>query len=366
MKQKKVLLAMSGGVDSSVSALLLKNQRYDIIAVFLKCYSDTKDIQGRCSWKNERDFALQICNKLNIPLKTLDYEKEYKSLVIDKMLNFYKKGITPNPDIDCNTKIKFPFLLKKAKELKCDFIATGHYARIKKENNICTLLRAKDESKDQSYFLYQLKEIQLQKIIFPIGETTKKEVREIAKNNNFINYDKKSTRGICFIGKINFNKFLKEKIKQKKGIIVNPENQKIGEHDGFYYLTLGQRIGPRFGIDIKKEQGQKINRWYVAKKNTKTNTIIAAPKDHPSLFHKEIFIKNFHTITKPKKYYQKKPIKITCRIRHVGELLPCTIEYKEKKYFLTLKEPISSISPGQAIVLYKNQEVLGGGIISFK
>lgn len=177
----RVLVAMSGGVDSSVAALLMKQQGYEVIGAFMKNWSDTKNDLGECTWRGERRIAQKISAVLDIPLKTLDFEKEYRKLVVEEMYKKYKKGITPNPDIDCNEKIKFPLMLRAAKKFGCDFLVTGHYARIKKSKENFELLRAKDESKDQSYFLYRLKQKELSKVLLPIGEFTKGQVREIAK-----------------------------------------------------------------------------------------------------------------------------------------------------------------------------------------
>jgi len=365
MKQK-ILLAISGGVDSSVAALLLKKQGYEVIGAFMKNWSDTKNqITGECAWKIEKRMAQKVCTKLKIPLITLDFEDQYKKQVVDEMFKKYKRGITPNPDVDCNNKIKFPLLWEKAKKLKCDFIATGHYVRIKKSKNYHELLRAKDESKDQSYFLYRLTEKDISHTIFPIGELTKKQVREIARKNKFPNYDKKSTVGICFIGKVNLKEFLQKKIKPKKGKILNAKGEVIGEHDGIFYYTIGQKIGPKFGIDVNKKDLDKrgeMKKWYVAKKNLKNNTLTIAPENSKILYRKEIFIKDFHLINKNSKV----PKKVFSRIRQVGELLPTTIKLnKSKKYQATLKKAITGISEGQAIVLYRGKKVLGGGVISF-
>ena len=361
MKQKpKVLVAMSGGVDSSVAALLMKKQGYEVIGAFMKNWSHTKDDFGQCTWRGERKMAIKIASLLDIPLITLDFEKQYKKLVVDEMYQSYKKGITPNPDVDCNQKIKFPLLIKAAKKLGADYLVTGHFAQIKKNN----LLRAKDESKDQSYFIYRIKQNELKKTLFPIGHYTKKQVRAIAKKNKFPNHDKKSTVGICFIGKINLKDFLKKKIKPKKGKILGPNNNVIGEHDGIYYYTIGQRLGPRYGFDIKKtDDKKKLKRWYVARKDVKKNIIIAAPEGHKLNYRKEVWIRNPHWINeKPK---QKK---VYSRIRQVGELLPSKLTYnkKRKQYKVVLKKPITGVSQGQAIVLYSGKKVLGGGVISFE
>ncbi len=378
MKKQKVLLAMSGGVDSSVAALLLKKQGYEVIGAFMKSWSNEPEDLSDCPWKVEREYAVKISKILKIPLITFDFEKQYRKEIVDEMFKDYKKGITPNPDIECNNKIKFPLLIKEAKKLKCDFIATGHYARINKNKNKYELLRAKDELKDQSYFLYRIKQNELKNALFPIGEYTKKQIREIAGKNNFPNYNKKGTVGICFIGKINLKEFLQKKIKPKRGIILDPEGNKLGEHDGIFYYTIGQRIGSRYGIEISKpEKMQK--KWYVARKIPETNIIIAAPEGHKLNFRKEIIIKNPYWISeKPKNNSRvlysnprsikspSRPAKVLARIRQVGELLPSVLQYKNKKYKIILNKAITGVSQGQAIVLYQGEKCLGGGVIGFE
>jgi len=413
-KQKpKVLLAMSGGVDSSVAALLLKRKGYEVYGAFMKNWSDTKNkITGQCAWVEERDHAIRIATKLEIPLITLDFEKQYKKEVVDEMFKKYKKGITPNPDIDCNKKIKFPLLLKEAQKRGINLIATGHYARIKKRSSpilnllwggerllnfinakprihetrvgrgttknrwmegekIYELHRAKDESKDQSYFLYAQNQNELSHTLFPIGKLTKKKVRKIAERNKFQNFDKKGTVGICFIGKINLKEFLSKKIKPKKGKILDPNGKQIGEHDGIYYYTVGQRLGPRYGFELerKNERTGKMEKWYVAKKDIRKNIITAAPEGHPLLEKDKIIIKEFHLIAENEKEFLKEitksPKKIFSRIRQVGELIPSKIEYKNKKIIVTLNRPLTGISEGQAIVIYQKTNCLGGGVISF-
>ncbi|MEX2017231.1 MAG: tRNA methyl transferase PRC-barrel domain-containing protein [Candidatus Pacearchaeota archaeon] len=423
--QKTVLVAMSGGVDSSVAALLMKQHGFEVIGVFMKNWSDTKDpITGECSWREDRAIAQKIAAKLNIPLITLDFEKQYRKQVVDEMFKKYKKGITPNPDIDCNEKVKFPLLLKALEKLKADYLVTGHYARIKKiklgnkksvnsknklreqgssiknyineraegEHYTYELFRAKDETKDQSYFLYRLKQSELAKTLFPIGDYTKKQIREIAQKAGFQNFDRKSTIGICFIGKVNLKQFLQKKIKPKPGKILNPDGKVIGKHDGIYYYTIGQRIGQRFGIEVEKAPGigGSMRKWYVARKDAKTNTIIAAPEGHKLNFRKEIFIKDAYWINEVpfskknkivnlktsrvdstiKSYSHRqagwaKSIKVLSRIRQVGELLPSTLKYLNGNPQIILNKPITGVSEGQAIVLYQGEKVLGGGVISF-
>ncbi len=369
-QKQKILLAMSGGVDSSIAALLLKKQGYEVIGAFMKNWSDTKDpLTGRCAWRTERKMALKIASQLNIPLITLDFEKQYRKEVIEKMFEKYKKGITPNPDIDCNQKIKFPLLLEEAKKRKINLIATGHYARVKKnKKNIYELLRGKDESKDQSYFLYKVTQNELSHCLFPIGEYTKQQIRDIAKKNHLPNYDKKGTVGICFIGKVNLKKFLQKKIKPKKGKILDPDGKVIGEHDGIYYYTIGQRLGPRYGFELDRGNKNKPSKWYVAEKDIKKNILVAAPKDHQLNFRKKIIIKDLHLISNNKNEFKGKKTKVLSRIRHVGELLPSTLFYdkKSKQFNVILNEKITGISEGQAIVLYQKEKVIGGGEITFE
>ena len=355
---------MSGGVDSSVAALMMKKKGYEVIGAFMKNWSDTKDpITHECRWREDRRVATKIAAKLDIPLITLDFEKQYRKEVVDEMFKKYQKGITPNPDIDCNEKVKFPLLLKATKKIGADYLVTGHYARIKKDKKgKCELLRAKDETKDQSYFLYRLSQNDLKNSLFPIGDYTKKEIREIAQKNGFSNFNRKSTVGICFIGKINLKKFLQQKIKNKAGKIFDPEGKQIGTHDGIYYYTIGQRIGPRFGIEVeKKDKKGQVKKWYVARKILKTNTIIAAPENHPLNFRKEIWLNQPHWISET----PKNNMKVLTRIRQVGELLSSKLKYTNKKYHIILNKPITGVSEGQAIVLYQGKKVLGGGVISF-
>jgi tRNA-uridine 2-sulfurtransferase len=359
--KQKILVGMSGGVDSSVAALLLKKKGYEVYGAFMKNWSDTKNkITGQCAWVEEREHALKIAAKLQIPIITLDFEKEYKKLVVDEMFKKYKKGITPNPDIDCNEKIKFPMFIKEAKKRGISLIATGHYARINKnKKGYFELHRAKDESKDQSYFLYRQNQNDLAHTLFPIGNLTKKRVRKIAEKNKFQNANKKGTVGICFIGKVNLKDFLSKKIKSKKGKILDPDGKQIGEHDGIYYYTIGQRLGPRYGFEVERDKSTgRFLKWYVARKDAKKNIIIAAPEGHKLNFRKEIVLKDLHLIDIKKKDLPKR---VLVRIRQVGELIPAMVRGGK----VVLERGITGISEGQAIVLYWGTKCLGGGVIGF-
>lgn len=358
-RKEKILIGLSGGVDSAVAALILKKQGYEVIGAFMKNFSETKNkITGECNWVEEKKMAQKIASHLKIPFITLNFEKEYKKYVIDPMFKDYKKGLTPNPDILCNKIIKFPLLWEKAKKYNADYIATGHYARIKKTKEGLHLLQGKDQGKDQSYFLYKLSQNDLSHTLFPVGELTKEKVRKIAKKNKFPNWNKKGTRGICFIGKVDMFKFLKKKIKKKKGKIKTPEGNIIGTHPGISYFTIGQRIGPRLDIEISKEYANK--KFYIAEKK-KPNILIVAPPKHPSLKKQNIIINKFHKIT-PKSSVPKTNLK--ARIRHLGSLLPGKLRKSKNKYIFSLNKPQEGIAEGQSLVIYNKEKVIGGGEIS--
>ena len=356
----KVVLGLSGGVDSSVAVLLLKQQGYEVVGVFMKNFSDTKNEFGECNWVDERKSAQKIASILNIPFLTIDNENEYKSKVIKEMFSDYKRGLTPNPDILCNKVIKFPALLKKAKELGADFIATGHYARIKKTSKEFKLLTGKDKSKDQSYFLYELGQKELSEIIFPVGELTKSEVRKIAKKNKLPNWDKKGTSGVCFVGNIDFKGFLRNKVREKKGNVFSPEGKVIGTHPGAFFFTIGERVGEGKGILIEKDYRNKHHgKIYVAAK--KANSLVVAPENHLLLKRKEVTIKNIHFIS-------GKTIlgKFKARIRHLGKLHSGTLKKFSNKFKFVFNSGVEGIAEGQHIVFYRGQEVVGGGEMRFK
>lgn len=354
----RVLLGMSGGVDSSIAAYLLKKKGYEVIGCFLKCFSDSKDpLTGECSWKKERRMAIRIASQLEIPFLTIDLEKEYKNEVIKPMFKDYQNGKTPNPDISCNRIIKFPWLLKEAKKRGIDYIATGHYARIKRGGNEYYLLKGKDDDKDQSYFLYELSSNILKHILFPIGELKKNEVRNLAKKLHFPNWDKHGTSGICFIGEQNMKSFLEKRIKRKQGLVKDPNGNIIGSHDGIFYYTIGQRAHKGIGINFKKIK-EDNKKWYIAEKR-KPNTLIITPENHPSLARSKIIIKSLHLINKNNSI----PLILKARIRHLGQFIPGKLTKSNGKYHFNLKSPSTGIAEGQHLVLYHGDKVVGGGEI---
>lgn len=354
--KKTVLLGLSGGVDSSVAALLLKEQGYHVIGAFIKNFSDTKNpLTAECSYLEDKKMAQKIAALLNIPLIIGDYEKEYKRQVINPMFKSYAKGLTPNPDMLCNKIIKFPLLWKEAKKYNADYIATGHYAQIKKTPKGSQLLAGKDKTKDQSYFLAELSQKDLSHALFPIGKIKKIQVREIAKEHNFPNADKKGTSGICFVGKVNMKSFLEKRIKHKPGNILDPEGNIIGTHQGVMYYTIGQRVGERIGLHIYPKR--KINgKWYIAQKK-KPNTLTIAPKNHLILKKQKIKIKIFHLIN-PK---EKIPKNLKARIRHLGPFHKGKLVKKSNACYFVFDKPLEQIAEGQFIVLYHKNQVIASG-----
>jgi len=355
-KRKKVFVGMSGGVDSSVAAYLLKKKGFEVIGVFIRSYN----LDG-CATKDEKDASF-VAGQLNIPFYVFNFEKEYEEKVVNYFIKSYKEGITPNPDVLCNSAIKFGLFFEKARNLGADFIATGHYARIKYDKNKnAHLFCGVDEKKDQSYFLWQIKKTALQFSLFPIGNFLKSEVRKIAGEQKLITAFKKDSQGICFLGKINVYEFLKSKIPTQKGKIVTTEGEVVGEHEGLYFYTIGQR---HLGININYKNPQR-KPFYVAAKDFEKNLLIVAQgSDNPALFKSEIFLENLNFLNSNLDNFKKE---IFVRIRYRQPLFKAKLEDINFKNFtcrVIFKNPQKFVAPGQSAVFYTEKgEVLGGGII---
>lgn len=354
--RKKVYVGVSGGVDSSVALAILKNQGFNVVGVFLKVWSP--DFLP-CNWKEERRSAMRVCSKLSVPFKTLDCEKEYKEKIVDYMLSSYQKGETPNPDVFCNKYIKFGVFLDKAISEGADFVATGHYSiKKQKADGSFGLFKAVDKNKDQSYFLSSINKEQLSKILLPIGHLKKSEVREIAKKLDLPTFDKKDSQGLCFIGKVDMKDFLKHYIKEEKGDILNIEGKKIGEHNGIFFYTIGERIAISDFSDTKDEKP----RFFVVSKNLEKNTLTVSEKDikdkENNIYKTEIKIKNLQEITKINLDEE-----FDVYIRYRGEKNIGKIIKKENTLFVKFQKPEFAISPGQIIAFYKNEECFGSAEI---
>lgn len=353
---KKVVVGMSGGVDSSVAALLLKKQGYEVIGLFMRNWDSliNNDIQGNptlntpiCPQEQDYNDALAVCQKLGINLHRIDFVKEYWDFVFTYFLEELKKGRTPNPDIMCNKYIKFDLFIKEAERLGADYIATGHYARIE---NHC-LLRGKDENKDQTYFLSQISKDQLSKVLFPIGEYEKKEVRKLAEEYGLITAKKKDSTGICFIGERHFKDFLKNYLPSTPGRILNIETQQdLGEHIGLMYYTIGQRKGLDLG-------GHPDRLFVVGKDLTKNILYVAEGEENPYLYSTSAIIENINWLS------DKRPTSCTAKFRYRQTDNPVFLEYLEDKILVKYPQGIKSVTKGQACVFYLEEECLGGGII---
>lgn len=361
----KVLLGLSGGVDSAVAAIILQNQGYEVIGAFMRCFSEEKNkITGECPWIEDLKEAKKIASKLKIPLIILNYEREYSNQVIKPMFKAYSKGKTPNPDADCNRIVKFPFLAKEAKKRKIEYIATGHYAKKIAKNSKFYIKMPKDKSKDQTYFLYGINQKELRNTLFPIGDYTKSQVRAIAKMHKLTNWNRQSTRGLCFIGNIDVKEFLKQKIKNKPGKILNPEGKNVGIHQGMQFFTIGERIGENENIHINNEyRNETKSKLYVAGKNKRPNTIIVAPENHQILFKKEFNLEKVNWISNNPTL----PLdSVKVRIRHLGQLNEAKLIKSNKKLKVVLKKPIQGIAEGQSAVIYTREGImLGGGEITY-
>tara|TARA_B100000902_G_C27294347_1_gene909045 strand:+ start:983 stop:2134 length:1152 start_codon:yes stop_codon:yes gene_type:complete len=380
-KKHTIIIAISGGVDSSVAALLLKQAGHNVIGLFMRNWHDESlTIDNECPWIEDSHDALQICEQLNIPFQIIDLSKEYKERIVDYMISEYSAGNTPNPDILCNREIKFDVFLKYAMQLNADFIATGHYCIKSEYNNIVQLKRGRDRIKDQSYFLCQINQKQLKKTLFPIGELTKKEVRKIAEENNLVTAKKKDSQGLCFVGKIKLPVFLQNQLKNKKGDIIEISKQsklyqlklengserkysvsdgkKIGEHIGAHYFTVGQRKG----LNI----GGKKDPLFVIGTDVKTNTIfVGMGKEHPGLFRNnlKIYSTSINWLRQDKELEINEKKEYFVRIRHRQILQKAILKMTKDYLYIEFIKKQRGIAKGQFAAWYENEELIGSGPI---
>ncbi len=394
---KRVVVGLSGGVDSSVAAYLLQQQGYEVIGLFMKnWHDDSVTISNECPWLEDSNDALLVAEKLGIPFQTVDLSEEYKEKIVDYMFSEYEKGRTPNPDVLCNREIKFDVFLKIALSLGADYVATGHYCR-KSEiavngQKVYQLLAGADNNKDQSYFLCQLSQEQLSKSLFPIGELTKPEVREIASQMDLITAEKKDSQGLCFIGKVRLPEFLQQKLQPKEGLIIQidkndavydfrpeqllstkdqliaaatknhytPEMGKVvGKHQGAHYFTIGQRKG----LNV----GGTTDPLFIIATDVITNTIYTGlSSQHPGLFRKALFIDSteLHWVRTDLALVNGESMDVMARIRYRQPLQKAKLHQFENGMYVSFEEPQSAITEGQFVAWYLDDELIGSGVIS--
>ena len=394
---KRVVVGLSGGVDSSVAAYLLQQQGYEVIGLFMKnWHDDSVTISNECPWLEDSNDALLVAEKLGIPFQTVDLSEQYKEKIVDYMFNEYEKGRTPNPDVLCNREIKFDVFMKIALSLDADFVATGHYCQ-KSEievggKTIYQLKAGADNNKDQSYFLCQLSQEQLAKALFPIGNLTKPEVREIAAEMDLITAEKKDSQGLCFIGKVRLPEFLQQKLQPKSGLIVQidkndsiyqitkpeglsleeslafdankikytPEMGKVvGKHQGAHYFTIGQRKG----LNV----GGTTDPLFIIATDVETNTIYTGlTSQHPGLFRKALFIANseLHWVRTDLALANGHSMEVMARIRYRQPLQKATLYQFETGMYVAFEEPQSAITEGQFVAWHIDDELIGSGVIS--
>jgi len=352
-KDTRVVVGMSGGVDSSVAALMLKNQGYDVIGIFMKNWDDT-DENGHCTATEDYEDVIKVCNQIGIPYYAVNFEQQYWEKVFQYFLDEYKAGRTPNPDVMCNKEIKFKAFLEHALDLGADYLATGHYARVDFQDGEYKMLRGVDNNKDQTYFLNQLGQDQLSRVLFPIGEVEKKEVRQLALEAGLATAKKKDSTGICFIGERNFKEFLSGYLPAQKGDMETFDGKVVGRHDGLMYYTIGQRHGLGIG-----GQGEP---WFVIGKDLKRNVLLVGQGfDNDLLYSDEITATMISWVSdKPK----PASFKCTAKFRYRQPDNHVTVETLENgDVRVIFDEPIRAITPGQAVVFYDGEECLGGGTI---
>lgn len=346
--QKTVVVGMSGGVDSSVVALLVKLQGYKVIGLFMKNWDETNP-DGSCSADLDYQDVIKVCEKLDIPYYSVNFVKEYWDGVFTEFLNDYRKGFTPNPDILCNREIKFKVFYQRAKLLGADFLATGHYCQVKDGQ----LLKAVDQNKDQTYFLYAVEKGVFKDVLFPIGHLPKPKVRELATKFHLATSAKKDSTGICFIGERNFKDFLSQYIEKSKGNFVDLQGKILGQHDGTCFYTLGQRKG--MGI------GGPGEAWFVVAKNFEKNEVILAQgEDHPALYADGLTAVELNWL----KSAPTGTFKCKAKVRYRQPERPCTVTVMDQMVKVVFDQPERAMTPRQSIVFYDGEECIGGGIIS--
>jgi len=356
MKKQKIIVGMSGGVDSSVAALLLLEQGYDVEGLFMKNWEEDDD-EDYCAAAVDLKDAASVCDRLGIKLHTINFASEYWDRVFQHFLDEYRAGRTPNPDILCNKEIKFHAFLEHAQSLGAEKIATGHYARTRRHNHKTLLLRGLDSNKDQSYFLHALNQYQLSHAMFPIGEYDKPHIRSLAKNNELQTHDKKDSTGICFIGERRFSTFLEKFLPAKPGEIHSIDGKCIGTHNGLMYYTLGQRKG--LGIGGLKESDEEP--WYVVEKDLLNNILkVAQGHNHPAMFNNILETGQVNWIEES----EPETFSLSAKIRYRQNDQDCTLEkIDDTRYRVLFDEAQRAITPGQSIVFYRDEICLGGGVI---
>lgn len=353
--KKRVVVGMSGGVDSSVAALLLKKQGYDVIGLYMLNWEE-EDENGVCTAVSDYEDVKRVCNLLDIPYYTVNFAQEYLDRVFSEFLEEYSNGRTPNPDVLCNREIKFGPFLEYAKKLGADYIATGHYCRVKKENGNTYLLKGIDENKDQSYFLNALNQHQLKDVLFPVGHLNKAEVRKLALENDLVTATKKDSTGICFIGEKRFRQFLQNYIPANPGDMKTLDGTIVGKHEGVMFYTLGQRRG----LNIGGQTGGNNGRWFVIDKDVKNNIVYVSQGENDKLFSKALKTYNVNWIpNKP----QEKIFECKAKFRYRQPDQDVKVTINDNEVYVEFKEKQRAVTPGQYVVFYNGDVCLGGGKI---
>lgn len=351
----KVIVGMSGGVDSSVAAALLLEQGYEVIGLFMHNWEEDDD-NGVCTAVTDYEDVKRVCNKLGIPYYTVNFAKEYLDRVFSYFLDEYSKGRTPNPDVLCNREIKFGPFLEYAKSLGADYIATGHYAKVERIDGKTHLLKAEDTNKDQTYFLNQLSQEQLKDVLFPLGDLKKPQVREIAEKYGFSTADKKDSTGICFIGEKRFRQFLKNYLPCKRGKIIDVNGNVVGEHEGVIYYTLGQRKG----LNIGGKKDGNGERWFVIDKDVKNNNLIVSQGEGKELFSSGLITYKVNWIPSEP---EDKEFDCYAKFRYRQPDQRVHVRIEKDRVVVDFYEKQRAVTPGQYVVFYTDRECLGGGVI---